>query len=181
MRYLSAIFLFFTSLTSFSQEVTTWDVDSLATHRAQEILNSNRTSEVLIFSMGCIGCEVLFELCECFDGYSKTYLIWIEENITKVERVDCCLEIESKQLSNNKIWRELQDNKNLIFNSEYKEDYLTSHYSFWKFELKPTLEGKHQIFDYYFDDAYEFREHNSSQASNFFRKKLLAELQEIEK
>lgn len=179
MKYISTIFFFLCYLTGFPQDTTTEDVDSLATARALEILNSKRTSEVLIFNNGCVGCEVLNELCECFDGYSKTYLIWLEDNNTMVERIDCCLEFEIKQLKNNEIWQELQDNKNSIFNSEFNEDYFTSHFRFWYLELLPTIEGKHRIFDYYFDEGYEYKHHNSAQPSNLFKRRLVTTLREL--
>ena len=178
MRYLSVLLLLCTYLSCNAQESTTWDVDSLAKRRAQEILATNRTSDILVFNEGCIGCEVMYQLCECSDGYSNAYLIWQEGDTTMVERIDCCLQTYTKQLSDNKIWEALQSNKKAIFNSAYETEYDASHYSFWYLQLLPSMDRKHQIFDVYFDEKQSYQPNNSSQPSNLFRLQLLAVLRE---
>jgi hypothetical protein len=177
LRNLIIILLGFTAFPISGQELTTWDIDSIGTLKAHEILDAKRTNEVLIFNSGCVGCEVLYELCSCSDGHMKAYLIWRENHKTWLCQVNCCAEIETTELNSN-IWNDLQLNKDRIFKSDFKEDYFTSHYGFWNLKVLPTFPKELRIYDYYFDEGYKYQNYNEKQYANEFRKILQKSISE---
>lgn len=163
---------------SFGQEFTTWQVDSIATIKANELLDENRTNEVLIFNSGCIGCEVLDEDCPCYDGYSMTYLIWEEESKVWFTQYDCCAHSETVELKPSYIWKEFQSNKKRIFKSKFKEDYFSIHNFFYYLKVLPNSQKKLRIYEHYFEDGHKFQNHNKKQYADEFRRNLQKALSE---
>lgn len=170
MRNLVFILFAITAIPVFCQELTTWDVDSIGTLAANELLKADRANEVLILSSGCVGCEVIDDSCSCLDGYSITYLIWKENAKIWLTHVNCCADTETTELKDSGLWEELTLNKNRIFSSKFKEDYVTIHNGFWYLKVLPTFPNELQIYDYYFEEGHKFHIENKSQYAREFLK-----------
>ncbi len=178
LRSLIIILLTIITYPANGQELTTWNVDSIGTSMAKELLEAKRTKEVLVFNSGCVGCEVIDDDCPCSDGYSMTYLIWKEQNKTWLTQLNCCANTETREFKDPNLWNELTINKDRIFSSEFKKDYIVSHVEFWYLKVLPTFPKELRIYDYYFDEGYAYRDYNKQQYANEFRKVLQKSIRE---
>jgi len=160
MRPLTFILLAMVTLPSYAQQLTTRDVDSIATVIADQLIASKRADEVLVFNSGCIGCVRVNNECSCGDGYTITYLMWKEQNKTWLTQLNCCAHEQSIELNDSTIWGELSLNKNRIFNSKFNEDYISSHYRYWHIKILPTFPTELRMYDYYFAKNYKYQKHN---------------------
>lgn len=178
MRTLIIIVLSIIVFPTFGQKLAQWDIDSIGTLMATELLVNERTKEVFIFNSGCIGCEVINDQCSCFGGDSITYLIWKENNKVWLTELNCCAEAQTRELNDSKIWNEFTSNKERIFKSKFKEDYITVHNQYWYLKVLPTFPTELRIYDYYFEEDHKFQAHNKMQYANEFRKILQKSIRE---
>lgn len=152
----------------FGQELTTWEVDSIGTLMANELLLSQRTNEVAVASSGCVGCEVVGD-CSCFDGYSTTYLLWEEKSKIWLTSVNCCKDVVTTELKNTDVWNDLKVNRTKIFGSKFKEDYIAIHHYFWLIKVLPNLPTELRTYDYYFEDYHKHHAWNKRRYAYEFR------------
>ena len=153
------------SFISQGQNLTFDKIDDMANTKANELLENNNISEVLIYSNGCIGCErISLNECECNLGFKRTYLFWKELNSFKILKVDCCQVYEAKTINLIDLWGSLINKKNEIFKSKFKSEIEIVHYSFIDIKLiseNKVLESK--LKDYYFDESNRYYTDNQNQ------------------
>lgn len=167
------------NLSALGQDVTTWTLDSFAVSIADDLIESHRTDEVLIFQSGCIGCEVLDDKCECFDGHSFVYLIWLADEKIWSTEINCCLNIDEKELYDINLWKYFLANKHDIFDSVFKADIYWSHYDFWFLRSIPSHPKRLQYFNFHLDDQNPFVNTNKLHAANRFRINLQKEIYKV--
>ena len=167
---------------SYGQNLTFDKIDDLATSKANELLYNNNIDKVLIYSIGCVGCErISLNECECNLGFKSTYLLWKESDTFKILKIDCCQVYESKNINLDDLWNSLNKSKNEIFQSKFISEFVTVHYSFTDIKLisdNNALESN--IKDYYFDESNRYYNANKKQPIIEFQKLIAKKINKFE-
>ena len=93
-------------------------------------------------------------------------------------QLNCCGNSDTRELNDSNLWDELSINKDRIFNSEFKEDYINVHNEFWYLKVLPTFPKEIRIYDYYFEEDHKYQNYNKKQYANEFRKILQKSIRE---
>jgi hypothetical protein len=166
----------------FGQNLTFDKIDDLANTKSKELLNNKEIDKILIYSVGCIGCErISLNECECNLGYKTTYLMWKDSENFRIQIIDCCGIQKSELISLDNIWDSIDNNSEEIFQSKYFTEYETSHYSFTDIRLlvnNKILESN--LKSYFFDESNSYFNQNKSQPMNDFKKMVALKIREFE-
>ena len=158
-------YLCFSVQVSKAQELSFEKIDSISSRKVSEILNKHDVDKVLIYKMGCVGCESIDpKECECNLGFKTVYLIWNNNIESKALKIDCCKIFEPETISFDNIWNKINTNSIAYFNSKFNTEFETSHYSFYQIELVTMGESKKaDLYSFYFYENNKYYNENIKQ------------------
>jgi len=164
-----------------SQDRTFDEIDKIAESNAKKLLSDKKTEQVLIYSTGCIGCDIIAN-CTCEFGDKETYLIWTESEKTFIQSIDCCYISLKKEVNLDEVLNFLNLNSKNIFDSKFQSDYMTVHHSFDKISLITNKRTKTvELFNYYFDSENKYSGENNKQKALRFKNLLIKRIKQIKK
>ena len=176
------IFILFLGKSLTGQNLTYENIEKTTNNIVAELLNTNITNSVLVYTNGCVGCKIISSKdCECDMGFNKTYIIWKKLNTFKIQLIDCCKIHPKEEINFEETWNYLDKNAQNLFKSKYKTEFELSHYSFTNIKLiskKRILTS--DINSYFFDESNKYRNKNIKQPMNGFNKIISLKIKEFE-
>lgn len=153
-----------------AQERTFQSVDSLVNSYAQDLLNNTSADKVLIYKIGCIGCQIIGD-CSCKSGNIKSFLLWKETDRSYIKEINCCETSDKKEVDLDIIWEELDGSEEVIFGSAFEAEKENVHYDFYDLNLiKKGLEKEIKMADFFFEPDNQCQKQNSDQPARKFQK-----------
>jgi hypothetical protein len=155
-----------------AQGYSTYEIDSIAESKALKLVNSTQIDSVLIYSVGCSGCEVIGGDCACSYGFVNVYLFFKAEGTTQVDLYNCCGTAKNSTVDNFP-WTKIANQGDKLFDNEFSSSYLSTHHDFMNLKFV-TSEGVEEIrlYDYYFKEDNPHKEKNEQQPARVLQKQI---------